>query len=183
MKKKFLSIFIFIFHILLYSCGSSNGATLTMLNDYQFSENIKEIYELRLTMNKDYTYEYSYKFPEINDQKEIDVEIKDKRECVLSFNYTYTFDDLVLLHKVKRTMNGDVGVYKLYNNFNENNIQQYLVLHINTYYLWTTNEEVSRSYLESLRGEGYTGYDIKDGYIDFWGTRLYPRGNINAKWQ
>lgn len=154
-----------------------------MLNDYQFSENVKEIYELRLTMNKDYTYEYSYKFPEINSQKEIDIEIKDKWECVLSFNYTYTFDYIVLLHKVKCTMNGDVGVYKLNNNFDENNIQQYLVLHINTYYLRNTNEVVTRSYLESLRGEGYTGNDIKDGYIDFWGTRLYPRGNKNAKWQ
>ena len=78
----------------LFSCSSSK-TTKKMLEDYEFSESINEHYELRLTMNDDYTYEYSYKVPATANKEEIDIQIQDKWEHVLSFHYSYSFDEKI----------------------------------------------------------------------------------------
>lgn len=183
MKSHCLLSLIPFLSLTLFSCSSSNKTTKKMLEDHEFSESINEHYELRLTMNDDYSYEYAYKVPATANHEGIDIQINDKWEHVLSFHYSYSFDDWIFLNKVEGKMKGHVGIFKLKNNIDHRGLQNYLVLHISTYHLWSTEHEITREYLESLRGKGYSGSTDNNGRIEFWGPSLYPRGYAMAKWK
>ena len=183
MKSHCLLSLIPFLSLTLFSCSSSSKTTKKMLEDHEFSESINEHYELRLTMNDDYTYEYSYKYPSTSSSKGIDIKINDKWEHVLSFNYSYSFDDWVFQNKVEGKEKGDVGIFKLNNNLDQRGFQNYLVLHVSSYYFWSSEKEITREYLESLRGKGYSGNNNNDGKIGFLGPSLYPRGYAMAKWK
>lgn len=183
MKSHCLLSLIPFLSLTLFSCSSSSKTTKKMLEDHEFSESINEHYELRLTMNDDHTYEYAYKVPVTANYEGIDIQIKDKWEHVLSFHYSYSFDDWIFLNKVEGKMKGHVGIFKLNNNIDHRGLQNYLVLHISTYHLWSTEHEITREYLESLRGKGYSGSNDNNGRIEFWGPSLYPRGYAMAKWK
>ena len=183
MKSHYLFSLIPFLSLTLFSCSSSSKTAKQMLEDHEFSESINEHYELRLTMNDDYTYEYSYKVPATQYSEGVDIQIQDKWEHVLSFHYSYSFDDWIFLNKVEGKMKGRVGLFKLNNNVDHRGLQNYLVLHISAYYLWSSEHEIIREYLESLRGKGYSGSSDNNGRIEFWGPNLYPRGYAMAKWK
>lgn len=165
--------------IILFGCSPSNKVKEYMLNDYQFStakDNANDL--IRLTMNKDNTYEFCYKKKVTSN--DYDFIINDKWELVLSFTYKWTYNN-TSYKDLKMTVKADVGIFKL-NNSNNNGLQNYLALDDTSYYLRSTNEEVTKDYLLSLRKDGYNG-QYKEGTIEFHGTRLYPRGSAMAEWR
>ena len=82
-----------------------------MLNDYQFSaakDNTNDI--IRLTMNKDNTYEFCYK--EKTSINNFDIKINDKWELICSFTYKWTYNNNSY-KDLKMTVKSDVGIFKL----------------------------------------------------------------------
>ena len=65
-----------------------------MLEDYQFSAS-KDYTQaiIRLTMNKDNTYEFNYKTKKNSSNTEPDIKINDKWELILSFTYKWTYNN------------------------------------------------------------------------------------------
>ena len=165
-----------------FGCSSSNKIKEHMLEDYQFSAS-KDYTQaiIRLTMNKDNTYELNYKTKNYSSNTEPDIEINDKWELILSFTYKWTYNNATF-PDLKVTVKSDVGIFKLNNFYNNNELQNYLVLDSNSYYLWSTGEEVTKVYLFGLRKDGYNGI-YKEGRIGFFGTELYPRGYAMAEWK
>ena len=47
-------------------------------------------------------------------------------------------------------MKGHVGLFKLNNNIDYRGLQNYLVLHISSYYLWSSEHEITRECLDLL---------------------------------
>ena len=128
--------------LLLFGCSPSNKVKEYMLNDYQFSaaeDNANDI--IRLTMNKDDTYEFCYK--KKTSSNDFDIKINDKWELVLSFTYKWTYNN-TSYKDLKMTVKSDVGIFKLNNCFNNNELQNYLALDDGSYYLWATKEEVNK---------------------------------------
>lgn len=165
-----------------FGCSSSSKIKEHMLEDYQFSAS-KDYTQaiIRLTMNKDNTYELNYKTKNYSSNTEPDIEINDKWELILSFTYKWTYNNATF-PDLKVTVKSDVGIFKLNNFYNNNELQNYLVLDSNSYYLWSTGEEVTKEYLFGLRKDGYNGI-YKEGRIGFFGTELYPRGYAMAEWK
>ena len=53
-----------------------------------------------------------------------------------------------------------------------------------TYVIHSTNEEVTQSYFEFFRTEGYGGTkDNKLGFILIYGIELLPKGYAEAEWK
>lgn len=165
-----------------FACSSSNKIKEHMLEDYQFSAS-KDYTQaiIRLTMNKDNTYEFNYKTKNDSSNTEPDIKINDKWELILSFTYKWTYNNSSF-PDLKMTVKSDVGIFKLNNLYNNNELQNYLVLDSDSYYLWATGEEVTKEYLFGLRKDGYNGI-YKEGRIEFLGTELYPRGYAMAEWK
>lgn len=103
-----------------------------MLEDYQFSAS-KDYTQaiIRLTMNKDNTYELNYKTKNYSSNTEPDIEINDKWELILSFTYKWTYNNATF-PDLKVTVKSDVGIFKLNNFYNNNELQNYLVLDSNS---------------------------------------------------
>ena len=99
----------------------------------------------------------------------------------MSFTYKWTYNNATF-PDLKVTVKSDVVIFKLNNFYNNNELQNYLVLDSNSYYLWSTGEEVTKEYLFGLRKNGYNGI-YKEGRIGFFGTELYPRGYAMAEWK
>lgn len=178
-KINFLSSGLII-SLFLFGCSPSNKVKEYMLNDYQFSaakDNANDI--IRLTMNKDNTYEFCYK-KKTSINNNFDIKINDKWELICAFTYKWTYNN-TSYKDLKMTVKSDVGIFKLNSCYNNNGLQNYLALDDNSYYLWATGEEVNKEYLFSLRKDGYNG-QYKEGAIEFRGTRLYPRGYAMAEW-
>ena len=182
MKKiVFLCLCLFV-SLSFFACSSSNKIKEHMLEDYQFSAS-KDYTQaiIRLTMNKDNTYEFDYKTKNNSSNTEPDIKINDKWELILSFSYKWTYNNSSF-PDLKMTVKSDVGIFKLNNLYNNNELQNYLVLDSDSYYLWATGEEVTKEYLFGLRKDGYNG-TYKEGRIEFNGTELYPRGYAMAEWK
>ena len=171
-----------LFTLSFFGCSSSNKIKEHMLEDYQFSasKDYKQA-TIRLTMNKDNTYEFNYKTKKNSSNTEPDIKINDKWELILSFTYKWTYNNSSF-PDLKMTVKSDVGIFKLNNLYNNNELQNYLVLDSDSYYLWATGEEVTKEYLFGLRKDGYNGI-YKEGRIEFLGTELYPRGYAMAEWK
>ena len=171
-----------LFTLSFFGCSSSNKIKEHMLEDYQFSAS-KDYTQaiIRLTMNKDNTYEFDYKTKNNSSNTEPDIKINDKWELILSFSYKWTYNNSSF-PDLKMTVKSDVGIFKLNNLYNNNELQNYLVLDSDSYYLWATGEEVTKEYLFGLRKDGYNGI-YKEGRIEFLGTELYPRGYAMAEWK
>lgn len=70
-----------------FGCSSSNKIKEHMLEDYQFSAS-KDYTQaiIRLTMNKDNTYELNYKTKNYSSNTEPDIEINDKWDFYLQMD-------------------------------------------------------------------------------------------------
>ena len=82
-------------------------------------------------MNKDNTYELNYKTKNYSSNTEPDIEINDKWELILSFTYKWTYNNATF-PDLKVTVKSDVGIFKLNNFYNNNELQNYLVLDSNS---------------------------------------------------
>ena len=178
MKKIIFLCLCLLVSLSFFACSSSNKIKEHMLEDYQFSAS-KDYTQaiIRLTMNKDNTYEFNYK----TKKNSSNTKINDKWELILSFTYKWTYNNSSF-PDLKMTVKSDVGIFKLNNLYNNNELQNYLVLDSDSYYLWATGEEVTKEYLFGLRKDGYNGI-YKEGRIEFLGTELYPRGYAMAEWR
>lgn len=170
-----------LFTLSFFGCSSSNKIKEHMLEDYQFSasKDYKQA-TIRLTMNKDNTYDLSYK---TNNSSNIspDITISDKWELTFSCTYKWTYNNSSF-PDLKMSVKSDVGIFKLNNFYKNNELQNYLVLDSDSYFLWATGEEITKEYLFGLRKDGYNG-TYKEGRIEFNGTELYPRGYAMAEWK
>lgn len=143
-KINFLSSGLII-SLFLFGCSPSNKVKEYMLNDFQFSaakDNANDI--IRLTMNKDNTYEFCYK--KKTSSNNFDIKINDKWELICDFTYKWTYNN-TSYKDLKMTVKSDVGIFKLNSCYNNNGLQNYLALDDNSYYLWATGEEVNKEYL------------------------------------
>ena len=116
MKKIIFLCLCLLVSLSFFACSSSNKIKEHMLEDYQFSAS-KDYTQaiIRLTMNKDNTYEFNYKTKKNSSNTEPDIKINDKWELILSFTYKWTYNNSSF-PDLKMTVKSDVGIFKL-NNF------------------------------------------------------------------
>lgn len=181
--KKILSLVLLLFLALLMSSCGIVEAKLTneMIDSKYFSAKKTSSKEFicHLTINDDKTYEYYYEsFIEENDS----INLNGTWEHVISFKYTYIFYYDVT--RIKQKNNGQLAVYKLNGLVDENDKQCYFVYGVFPYELFFTNEEITKSFLESYRVDAkYSDEGSKDGYIDLPGIELIKKGSVGAEWQ